>query len=214
MLSRNWRSDRADNVEARGPSFTAAPRLAVPWMRRAPMRLWSPLKSSLATPAPTWPYSGARATPAALSMAAPARLQRLVVLGKALEIVMTGGKVAAEESDSIGPCEKVVPHSQARAAAAGRSPVSHRRPAGRTAIGLSRLGQSRCTRGCRANGRRALVSSRPKAIPAQRALPRARAGVATARAFEVACAWRRRQDRAHEAAARAAGQRRLIRRTL
>ena len=45
------------------------------------------------------------------------RLPRLVGLGKALEIIMSGRKVTAEESYRIGLCEKVVPHRQARAAA-------------------------------------------------------------------------------------------------
>jgi len=45
------------------------------------------------------------------------RLPRLVGVGKALEIIMTGRKVTAEESYRIGLCEKVVPHGQARAAA-------------------------------------------------------------------------------------------------
>ena len=45
------------------------------------------------------------------------RLPRLVGQGKALEIIMTGRKVTAEESYRIGLAEKVVPHGQARAAA-------------------------------------------------------------------------------------------------
>jgi enoyl-CoA hydratase len=45
------------------------------------------------------------------------RLPRLVGLGKALEIIMTGRQVTAEESYRIGLCEKVVPHGQARVAA-------------------------------------------------------------------------------------------------
>jgi enoyl-CoA hydratase len=45
------------------------------------------------------------------------RLPRLVGLGKALEIIMTGRKVTAEESYRIGLCEKVVPHGKAREAA-------------------------------------------------------------------------------------------------
>jgi len=45
------------------------------------------------------------------------RLPRLVGLGKALEIIMTGRKVTAEESYRIGMCEKVVPHGRAREAA-------------------------------------------------------------------------------------------------
>ena len=45
------------------------------------------------------------------------RLPRLVGLGKALEIIMTGRKVTAEESYRIGLAEKVVPHGKAREAA-------------------------------------------------------------------------------------------------
>ena len=40
------------------------------------------------------------------------RLPRLVGMGKALEIIMTGRKVTAEESYRIGLCEKVVPHGR------------------------------------------------------------------------------------------------------
>jgi enoyl-CoA hydratase len=45
------------------------------------------------------------------------RLPRLVGVGRALEIIMTGRKVPAEEAYRIGACEKVVPDGQARAAA-------------------------------------------------------------------------------------------------
>ena len=45
------------------------------------------------------------------------RLPRLVGQGKALEIIMTGRKVTAEESYRIGLCEKVVAHGKAREAA-------------------------------------------------------------------------------------------------
>jgi enoyl-CoA hydratase len=45
------------------------------------------------------------------------RLPRLVGLGKALEIIMTGRKVTAEESYAIGLCEKIVAHGGAREAA-------------------------------------------------------------------------------------------------
>jgi enoyl-CoA hydratase/carnithine racemase len=45
------------------------------------------------------------------------RLPRLVGMGKAMEIIMTGRKVPAEECYRIGLCEKVVPHGKAREAA-------------------------------------------------------------------------------------------------
>ena len=45
------------------------------------------------------------------------RLPRLVGQGRALEIIMTGRKVAADEALRIGMCERVVPHGGARAGA-------------------------------------------------------------------------------------------------
>lgn len=45
------------------------------------------------------------------------RLPRLVGQGRALEIIMTGRKVPAEEALRIGACEQVVPDGQARTAA-------------------------------------------------------------------------------------------------
>ncbi len=45
------------------------------------------------------------------------RLPRLVGMGKALDIIMTGRKVPAEEAYRIGLCERVVPHGKAREAA-------------------------------------------------------------------------------------------------
>jgi len=45
------------------------------------------------------------------------RLPRLIGQGRALEIIMTGRKVDADECLRIGLCEKVVPDGQARAAA-------------------------------------------------------------------------------------------------
>ncbi len=45
------------------------------------------------------------------------RLPRLVGQGRALEIIMTGRKVPAEEALRIGLCEQVVPEGQAREAA-------------------------------------------------------------------------------------------------
>ena len=45
------------------------------------------------------------------------RLPRLVGMGKAMDIILTGRKVTAEESYRIGLCERVVPHGKAREAA-------------------------------------------------------------------------------------------------
>jgi len=52
-----------------------------------------------------------------LSDGGTVRLPRLVGQGRALEIIMTGRKVEAEECLRIGLCEKVVPKGQARRAA-------------------------------------------------------------------------------------------------
>ena len=45
------------------------------------------------------------------------RLPRLVGVGRAMEIILTGRKVPAEECLRIGACEKVVPNGQSRLAA-------------------------------------------------------------------------------------------------
>jgi len=45
------------------------------------------------------------------------RIPRLIGVGRAMEIILTGRKVDAEEAYRIGLCEKVVPSGQARAAA-------------------------------------------------------------------------------------------------
>ncbi len=45
------------------------------------------------------------------------RLPRLVGQGRALDIILTGRKVPAEECHRIGLCERLVPHGQARAEA-------------------------------------------------------------------------------------------------
>ena len=52
-----------------------------------------------------------------LSDGGTVRLPRLVGVGRALEIIMTGRKVSAEECYRIGLCEMVVPKGQARQAA-------------------------------------------------------------------------------------------------
>ena len=45
------------------------------------------------------------------------RLPRLVGQGRAMEIILTGRKVPADEALRIGMCEQVVPHGEARSAA-------------------------------------------------------------------------------------------------
>lgn len=45
------------------------------------------------------------------------RLPRLVGMGKAMDIILTGRKVPAEEAYRIGLAERIVPHGQARQAA-------------------------------------------------------------------------------------------------
>ena len=72
------------------------------------------------------------------------RLPRLVGMGKALEIIMTGRKVTAEESYRIGLCEKVVPARQGARGGRGHGAGDRPLPAGvhalRPALGLSRAG--------------------------------------------------------------------------
>jgi enoyl-CoA hydratase len=43
------------------------------------------------------------------------RLPRLVGMGRAMEIILTGRKVPAEEAHRIGACEKIVPDGESRA---------------------------------------------------------------------------------------------------
>jgi enoyl-CoA hydratase len=45
------------------------------------------------------------------------RLPRIVGMGRAMDLILTGRKVAAEEAHRIGLCERVVPRGEARAAA-------------------------------------------------------------------------------------------------
>lgn len=58
------------------------------------------------------------------------RLPRLVGQGRALEIIMTGRKVPAEEALRIGLCEKVVAKGEARAAAEAMAQEIARFPQG------------------------------------------------------------------------------------
>jgi enoyl-CoA hydratase len=45
------------------------------------------------------------------------RLPRIVGMGRAMDIILTGRKIEAEEAYRIGLCERVVPHGRAREAA-------------------------------------------------------------------------------------------------
>ena len=113
------------------------------------------------------------------------RLPRLVGQGKALEIIMTGRKVTAEESYRIGLAREGRPARQGARGGRGDGAGDRPLPAGvhalRPPVGLSRVRQDACARAWRASGRRAPASSRPRASPAPRALPRARAATATSR---------------------------------
>ena len=110
------------------------------------------------------------------------RLPRLVGQGRALDIILTGRKVAAER-----PIASALPSASRRSTAAARSPRRWRRrsPASRkpacapTGSPSTARGASRCARVWKANGRPAPASSRPKAWPAPRASPPAKAATAT-----------------------------------
>ncbi|MGH6785112.1 MAG: enoyl-CoA hydratase-related protein, partial [Sphingomicrobium sp.] len=67
------------------------------------------------------------------------RLPRLVGTGRALEIVLTGRKVPADEAFRIGLCEKVVGKGEARSAAEAASSRSRRGRSQSTAATGSRL---------------------------------------------------------------------------
>ena len=66
------------------------------------------------------------------------RLPRLVGVGRALDIVLTGRKVPAEEAHRIGLCERVVRPGEARAAAEVMAQEIARFPQG--AVRADRLG--------------------------------------------------------------------------
>jgi enoyl-CoA hydratase len=66
------------------------------------------------------------------------RLPRLVGVGRALDIVLTGRKVPAEEAHRIGLCERVVRPGEARAAAEAMAQEIARFPQG--AVRADRLG--------------------------------------------------------------------------
>jgi enoyl-CoA hydratase len=66
----------------------------------------------------------------ALADGGTVRLPRLVGFGRAMEIVLTGRKVAADEALRIGLCEKVVPSGTAHAAAEAMAEEIARFPQG------------------------------------------------------------------------------------
>jgi enoyl-CoA hydratase len=68
------------------------------------------------------------------------RLPRIVGMGRAMEIILTGRKVPAEEALRIGACEHVVPDGESRALRRGHGardrPLSAGLRARRPALGL------------------------------------------------------------------------------
>ena len=116
------------------------------------------------------------------------RLPRLVGMGKALEIIMTGRKVTAEESLPHRPVRKGRAARQGARGGRGDGAGDRPLPAGVHALGpslgLSRLGQVGARRPGERVGDERRTSSRPRASAAPRASPRARAATATSRTSE------------------------------
>ena len=61
------------------------------------------------------------------------RLPRIVGMGRAMDLILTGRKVDAEEALRIGLCERVVPRGQAREEAESARARDRALPAGRGA---------------------------------------------------------------------------------
>ena len=116
------------------------------------------------------------------------RLPRLVGMGKAMEIIMTGRKVTAEESYRIGLCEKVVPHSKAREAAEAMAQEIARFP--QECMRSDRLSAYRAwgksvREGLESEWATSPASSRPRAYAGPGALRTARAVTAISRTSEA-----------------------------
>ena len=110
------------------------------------------------------------------------RLPRLVGQGRALDIIMTGRKVPAEEAYRIGLCERIAPKHQSREAAEELAREIARFPqqcvrADRLSVYRSTVSRSE-TRSA-ASGTLRSIPWRRKASPAQTASNRAWGGMAT-----------------------------------
>jgi enoyl-CoA hydratase len=105
------------------------------------------------------------------------RLARLVGQGRAMEIILTGRKVPADEALRIGMCEQVVETGGARAAAEAM--------AREIAAPWSRRMVCRSAKRCGRNGPTASRPSSRKAPAAPRALPAARAATAISRRSDL-----------------------------
>ena len=109
------------------------------------------------------------------------RLARLVGQGRAMEIILTGRKVPADEALRIGMCEQVVEPGGARAAAKrwrARSRGFRKRRCGPIAARWLKPMACRSAKHCGRNGPTASRPSSRKAPAALRALPAARAATA------------------------------------
>ena len=111
------------------------------------------------------------------------RLPRIVGMGRAMEIILTGRKVPAEEALRIGACEHVVPDGQVARSSPRRWRTrsrAFRRPAcAPTGARPTCSKGCRCARRCARSGTTASPRSRPMAPPARRASPQARGGTGT-----------------------------------
>src|SRR5437870_2404565 len=86
------------------PSCGPARTRETPWTRQAPRRWSRPCWHSIAIPINRWRCCGGRT----------ARLPRIVGRGRALDIVLTGRKVPAEECFRIGLCERLAAPGKSR----------------------------------------------------------------------------------------------------
>ena len=115
------------------------------------------------------------------------RLPRIVGMGRAIEIILTGRKVPAEEALRINLCEQVVPEGKSREGRRQwrtRSRAFRRPACAPTGARSTPSRECRFARGCAGSGTTGCRPSTPKARRARRASPQARGGTATSATSE------------------------------